>query len=171
MEFNSTSHQHLHHHHLAAVAAATEQAVKLWDDAGCEVTAETTLVSRLRDHSWASLSSDTAVTVLFNSLLSDFFTRSIVSRAVGLACQHSFISRPNDSISCTRTHAHHQHRTFPSSKLNTRNWQQFTVNTKTWQPEEDQQRQRQRHRVQLWSGELNTALTTASMWQPATAHT
>ena len=60
-------------------------------------------VWKLCGQSWLSLSSDSALTAAFNSLLSVFFTRSIVSRALGRACQHSRISRLNDSISCNHT--------------------------------------------------------------------
>jgi len=60
-------------------------------------------VWKLCGQSWLSLSSDSAITAAFNSLLSVFFTRSIVSRALGRTCQHSRISRLNDSISCNHT--------------------------------------------------------------------
>ena len=63
-------------------------------------------VWKLWGHSWLSLSSDAALAQFVWSVLSDFLTRSIVSRAVGFECQHSFISRLNDSISCTHAHTH-----------------------------------------------------------------
>ena len=49
-----------------------------------------------------------------NNLLRDFFTRSIVSLAVGLACQHSVISWLNDNISCT----YHQSINQPTNQTN-----------------------------------------------------